>query len=54
MYSNSLKILIVGVLIYLIWALVHHKRDKSLTLVILLEYLLTALLSIILLMGVLL
>lgn len=48
-----LKVLIVGILIYLIWALLHHKRDKSLTLAILLEYLLTALLSLVLLTGVL-
>lgn len=48
----SLNILTIGILIYLIWALVHHRRDKSLTLSILVEYLLTALLSIILLMGV--
>ena len=48
-----LKILAIGILIYLIWALLHHKRDKSLTLPILLEYLLTAVLVLILLMGVL-
>lgn len=47
-----LNILLIGILVYLLWALVHHKRDKSLTLAILLEYLLTALLSIILLTGV--
>ena len=48
----SLKILAIGVLFYLVWALVHHKRDKSLTFVIFIEYLLTALLSIVLLTGV--
>lgn len=48
-----LNILIIGVLIYLVWALFHHKKDKSLTLAILLEYLLTALLSIVVLTGVL-
>ena len=48
------KILGVGTLIYLIWAILHHKRDKSLTLSILLEYLLTAVLVLILLIGVLL
>jgi len=47
-----LNILIVGILLYLTWALIHHRRDKSLTFTILLEYLLTALLSLILLMGV--
>lgn len=51
---TPLNILAIGILIYLIWALIHHKRDKSLTFPVLLEYLLTALLSIILLVGVLL
>lgn len=48
-----LKILAVGVLIYLIWAIIHHKRDKSLTLEVCIEYLLTAALALILLFGVL-
>lgn len=48
----TLKILAIGILVYLTWALIHHRRDKSLTFTILLEYLLTALLSIILLTGV--
>lgn len=48
-----LKLLGTGILIYLIWALIYHKRNKSLTLPIFLEYLLTALLSVILLLGVL-
>jgi len=47
-----MKILIIAVLIYLIWALIHHKRDKSLTFPVFIEYLLTALLSIIILTGV--
>ena len=47
------KILGAGILIYLIWAILHHKRDKSLTLPILLEYLLTAILVLILILGVL-
>lgn len=47
-----LKILTIGILIYLIWALVYHKRDKSLTFPIFLDYLLTTLLSIVLVMGV--
>lgn len=46
-----LKILSIGILIYLIWALIHHKRDKSLTLPIFLEYLLTAALILILILG---
>lgn len=48
-----LKILILGVLLYMIWALIHHKKDKSLTLLIFMEYVLTAALVLILLMGVL-
>jgi len=48
-----IMIFTLGILIYLIWALIHHKKDKSLTKAIYLEYLLTALLSIILLTGVL-
>lgn len=48
----ALNILIIGILIYLVWALVHHKRDKSLTLGIFVEYLLTAVLALILLIGV--
>ena len=51
--KTVLNILIIGVLIYLAWALFHHKRDKSLTLEVLLEYLLTAVLVLILLSGVL-
>ncbi len=48
-----LKILGLGVIIYLIWALIHHKKTKSLTYDIFLEYFLTATLVLILLMGVL-
>lgn len=47
-----LKFLAIGVLIYLVWALLHHKRHKDLTLPIFLEYLLTAALVLILLLGV--
>ena len=47
-----LKILSIGILIYLLWALFHHKRNKSLTLPIFLEYLLTAILVLILILGV--
>ncbi len=50
---NVLNILIIGILIYLIWALIHHRRDKSLTLGIYLEYVLTAVLALMLLVGVL-
>lgn len=49
--STVMNILIIGILIYLIWALFHHKRKKSLTLSIFLEYLLTAILMLILLTG---
>ena len=49
---KPLYILIIGIIIYLIWALIHHKKDKSLTLAIYLEYLLTAILAFVLLMGV--
>lgn len=48
-----LNILGLGILIYLVWAIFHHKRDKSLTLPIFLEYLLTVVLVLILLLGVL-
>lgn len=47
-----IQILLIAVLIYLAWALYHHKKDKSLTLAVFIEYLLTATLSIILLLGV--
>ncbi len=47
-----LKILGIGILVYLIWAIFHHKRDRSLTFPILLEYLLTAILVLILFAGV--
>lgn len=47
-----LELLLSAVLLYLAWGLFHHKRDKSLTLELFLEYLLIAALSIILLLGV--
>lgn len=47
-----LKILGIGILVYLIWAIFHHRRGKSLTFPILLEYLLTAVLVLVLLLGV--
>lgn len=46
------KIAIILTIIYLLWAVAHHKRKKSLTLPILVEYLLTATLVVILLLGV--
>lgn len=46
------QILIAGIIVYLIWALFHHRKDKSLTLSILLEYVLTAVLVLILILGV--
>lgn len=49
---KALNILTFGVLVYLIWALLHHKKDKSLTLGIFMEYLLTAALVFILVSGV--
>jgi len=52
--SQDLPIFIIfgASVIYLTWALIFHKIDKSLTLGILIEYLLTAMLGLILLMGV--
>ena len=46
-----LKLLIIGVLLYLAWAIWHHKKDKSLTMPVFLEYLLTAVLVLIVLSG---
>lgn len=47
-----INLLIIGVLFYLVWALLHHKKDKSLTFPIIVEYLLTALLVVVLITGV--
>lgn len=47
-----IKVLIAGILAYLLWALFHHRRDKSLTFSVLVEYLLTAVLAMILIFGV--
>ncbi len=53
--ANLLIYIMLGIsAIYLSWALIYHKIDKSLTLPIFIEYLLTAVLVLILLMGVLL
>lgn len=43
----SLKIISIIVGIYFVWALFHHLRSKSFSLQIMLEYILTALLIII-------
>jgi len=51
---SVLKLIFLGTLAYLIWALIHHKRDKSLTLPILLEYLLVAALALVVSLAVLL
>lgn len=50
----QLYLLIIATVSYLIWAIIHHRRDKSLTLNTFLEYLLTAILALTLLIGVLL
>ena len=48
-----MPLLIIGIscFLYLIWALIYHKLDKSLTLPIILEYVLTAALVLTLLSG---
>lgn len=48
----AIKILIIGVIIYLFWGIIHHKKDKSLTFPIFIEYLLTAVLVLLLISGV--
>ena len=49
----QLLLLSGAIFVYLLWAFIYHKKDKSLTLPIYLEYLLTAVLVLILLIGVL-
>lgn len=49
---TPLKILTIGVLIYIAWSLIHHKKDKSLTFPIFIEYVLTAVLVLVLISGV--
>lgn len=44
-------LLIIAVAFYLAWALVFHIKDKSLTLVTYLEYVLTAALAITIMLG---
>ena len=53
MISLPFRILTIGALLYLAWALYHHKKDKSLTYAIFLEYLLTTVLVMTVLLGVL-
>lgn len=48
----TVSFLIIAILMYFSWAFVYHRRDKSLTLPILSEYLLIAALVLILLLGV--
>lgn len=48
---TQFRILIVLVLGYFGWALYHHYRDKSLTLEIIVEYVLTTLLVTVILLG---
>jgi len=52
MQKEIITLLIISVLTYLIWSIIHHKRKRSLTLHTFLEYLLTAALALILVMGV--
>ncbi len=49
----QLRTLIIASIMYLIWAYTYHYFDKSLTVGVYMEYLLTALLALILLLGVL-
>ena len=51
-HQSQLLILILTTSAYLIWAFVYHKLDKSLTYNLYLEYVLTATLAIILLLGI--
>ncbi|MCR4305891.1 MAG: hypothetical protein NUV73_02295 [Candidatus Daviesbacteria bacterium] len=48
----AVNLLVLGILIYLLWAMFHHKKNKSLTLPVFIEYLLTAALVLILISGV--
>lgn len=51
-FSTAVNILVIGVIVYLMWALVYHKLNKSLTLPVFLEYLLIAVLVLVLMGGV--
>lgn len=48
---TKLFVVIVLIGLYLIWAFVYHRKDKSLTLSLYLEYLLIGLLAVVLLLG---
>lgn len=50
-FVSTFSLLITAALIYLIWAYLYHHLDKSLNSMIILEYVLTALLVIIILTG---
>lgn len=50
--QSQLIILVASAASYLAWALVYHHLDKSLTLEVFLEYVLTAILALVLLIGV--
>ncbi len=52
MITVQVNILLIAIVLYLTWAIWHHRRDKSLTLEVFIEYLLTAVLSLVLLLGV--
>ncbi len=48
---TKFNFLFAAACLYLIWAFVYHRKDKSLTLIVYLEYLLTAILALVLLAG---
>lgn len=48
----QIRTLVIAALVYLIWAYAHHYFDKSLTVGVYMEYLLTALLALVLMLGV--
>lgn len=47
----QLCLILAAISLYLIWAFIYHYKDKSLTLGIYLEYLLTAALALIVMLG---
>ena len=51
-YSSSLQIniILIAVVLYLIFAIFHHKKDKSLTPEVLIEYILLGILAFVLLL----
>lgn len=48
---TQLYLILAVISLYLIWAFIYHYKDKSLTLGIYLEYVLTAVLALIVLLG---